>query len=487
MWLDLAIAVSCGGAGLLFGWLLHSTAGPASQRFGGARSNSIDSGEGQEEPGRERITAVARRLQTFAQSMAADVDAHQTRMQAVNNTLADGHDVSHDDVIRAVGDLIEANEEMQVQLKQAQDRIHEQTLQIESAELRAQTDALTRVPNRRAFDAHMESRGSSTAGEARTLALLDVDHFKKFNDVFGHRAGDEVLRVVANILHTRLQSYGLVARFGGEEFAIILDGVPASQAKSMVEQARLAIGERDIPFENQRLRVSASVGMAEYEAGQSIADWIQRADEALYYSKDVGRDCGHLMVRQNPVRIDIGRNGLGSSAETIDSYGGAGAQWVGQEGSPCTAGQAGIEGTDGAWADAHGLGDAFHQMRSCAEAGLPVALMAIRCHGEWTSREHRKLNRVACSSLRGVDRVGALDESTILICMPSIEQPHAMERGRRIFRSVQAIGLAGQENAAGRLGIGITLAQAGEATRAVVSRAIELADQATITAEGLLN
>ena len=246
MWLDVAIAMSCGGAGLVCGWIMHAIGGLGFQPSGRQESLRDRRKASEVELNREQISAVAQRLQTYALSMAADVDAHQTKMQAVNHTLSQEHESSQEAVIRAIGDLIAANEEMQTQLKQAQDRIHEQTMQIESAERRAQTDALTRVPNRRAFDEHIETRVAQGPSQAGTLALLDVDHFKKFNDVYGHRAGDEVLRIVANILHSRLQSYGLVARFGGEEFAIILDGISVEDAKILVERARIAIGEREI-------------------------------------------------------------------------------------------------------------------------------------------------------------------------------------------------------------------------------------------------
>ena len=100
--------------------------------------------------------------------------------------------------------------------------------------------------------------------------MLDVDHFKKFNDVYGHRAGDEVLRVVAGMLHSRLNKHGLVARYGGEEFAIILDGLNVEMASQLVESARKAISKREIIFEGTRLRVTASVGVAELETTETI-------------------------------------------------------------------------------------------------------------------------------------------------------------------------------------------------------------------------
>ena len=144
--------------------------------------------------------------------------------------------------------------------------------------------------------------------QAGTLALLDVDHFKRFNDVYGHRAGDEVLRIVAKILHARLHPHGLVARFGGEEFAVILDGCPIDKAKELIESARIAIGPRDIQFQDKRLRVAASAGVAELiPGGESMEDWLQRADDAMYRSKELGRNCGHWMDGNVPIRIESPR------------------------------------------------------------------------------------------------------------------------------------------------------------------------------------
>ncbi len=93
------------------------------------------------------------------------------------------------------------------------------------------------------------------ASETSTMALLDVDHFKKFNDNYGHLAGDEVLRIVAGLIHSRLSQYGHVARYGGEEFAIVFDGSSKDEVCQLIEQARNAISQRETVFENKSLRV----------------------------------------------------------------------------------------------------------------------------------------------------------------------------------------------------------------------------------------
>ena len=307
MWLDLAIALSCGGGGLVCGWIMHAIGGFGNHTLVKQAAASINHDEVQVKPADERIVEVADRLKSYAVSMAADVDAHQTKVQAVNNSLIESGETSPEAVVQAVNQLIAANEAMQTQLQQAQDQIHEQAEQIESAEHRATTDALTRVPNRGAFDKHLEHRHSLGPGKAGTLALLDVDHFKKFNDVYGHRAGDEVLRVVAKILHVRLQGYGLVARYGGEEFVVILDGYSVDQAKDLIEAARSRLASGRFIFEDKRLRVSASAGVAELVEIESTEQWLQRADDAMYQSKEAGRDCAHWMDGTNPIRIELGK------------------------------------------------------------------------------------------------------------------------------------------------------------------------------------
>ncbi|MCG8648431.1 MAG: GGDEF domain-containing protein, partial [Pirellulales bacterium] len=253
MWFDFAIALSCICGGLICGWILHAVGG-----FGGevqaaqARRNNAAEFPALDEPTRDHISFVAKRLRSYAIAMAADVDAHQTRVQAVNNSLSgDDFPTSPDAVLEAVNELIAANEQMQTQLQSAQERIHDQAAQIESAERRAHTDALTLIPNRGAFDTHLAKRHAQGNGQPTSLALLDVDHFKQFNDVYGHRAGDEVLRVVANMLNVRLESHGLVARFGGEEFAVVMDDCPIETARDLIESVRIAIGQRDIQFEDK--------------------------------------------------------------------------------------------------------------------------------------------------------------------------------------------------------------------------------------------
>ncbi len=516
MWLDLAIALSCGGGGLVCGWVIHAIGGIGNHALVKQAAARINDGEVQGNSEDDRIIEVADRLKSYALSMAADVDAHQTKVQAVNNSLIESGESSPKSVVKAVNLLIAANEAMQTQLQQAQEQIHEQAEQIESAEHRATTDALTRVPNRGAFDKHLEHRHSLGPGKAGTLALLDVDHFKKFNDFYGHRAGDEVLRVVAKILYARLQGYGLVARYGGEEFVVILDGYSVDQAKDLIEAARVAIGEREIIFEDKRLRVSASAGVAELVEIESTDQWLQRADDAMYQSKEAGRNCAHWMDGTVPIRIErvkpIGVAAGSGRTQPVAKLAAenTAAPQLGQAAkaneSPAQQASSTLAARDTARDDApdldldvpsppteerskadpsafaylpdrETLGVSFDEFRGRTQSTVSMFVMAIRCNKSASKASMRSLLQIVRATLRSVDRIGCNDDSTLLVCMPSIDGATAFERGKQICRSAQAIGLGKTGNQEQQIAIGIAEPGTNEEFSAAVSRAIRLSGQ----------
>jgi diguanylate cyclase len=235
------------------------------------------------------------RLQDLTRKVAAEVDQHKECVEEINAQLAND-DNDEAAVVAAVTQLIEANHRMQRQLDSAEERLETQAVQIESHAVEARTDALTQVANRRALDdelarclAEFKRHGTPT-----TVMLLDVDHFKRFNDTNGHQAGDDALRTVARVVQQAVGNVGLVARYGGEEFAVVLAGCDAAAATPYCERARQAIGATAVRASGRDLRVTASAGLAEILANETELDTIGRADEALYASKNAGRNCGHL-------------------------------------------------------------------------------------------------------------------------------------------------------------------------------------------------
>src|SRR5262249_37435699 len=149
------------------------------------------------------------------------------------------------------------------------------------------TDPLTQLANRRALDDElMRCLGDFQRQSVPvTIMLLDVDHFKRFNDTHGHQAGDDVLRTVARVLRQSIGSTGLVGRYGGEEFAVVFSGLNAAAAMPYCERARQAVGATPIPVGGRDQRITASAGVAEFLPGESEKQTLGRADEALYRSK----------------------------------------------------------------------------------------------------------------------------------------------------------------------------------------------------------
>ncbi len=165
----------------------------------------------------------------------------------------------------------------------------EQSLEIARLSLLSLTDDLTGLYNRRHHREALESAFSLACRQDLPLSvvLLDVDHFKSYNDDHGHQAGDVVLRALAGILRSEVRPHDLIARHGGEEFVVLLPGTDADAARIVAERLRSAIAGHDWPLR----RVTASFGIATTPPGLlSAADLIDAADVALYLSKQLGRD-----------------------------------------------------------------------------------------------------------------------------------------------------------------------------------------------------
>ena len=470
MWFDVAITLSCAGCGLVCGWIMCAVTGFDTDHYHETIEKRGMQGEG-EELSAEQLSQVAERLREFATTMVENVDAHQNRVKEVSEELQEAGDASSEVVFAAVSQLIQSNESMQNQLQSAKDRIQQQTMQIESAERRAETDALTQVPNRRAFDAYLKRRHAEGPGAAGTLALLDVDLFKQFNDVYGHRAGDEVLRVVANVLHSHLQPYGLVARFGGEEFAIILDECPISEAAMKIEQARTAIGQLVIEFEGQPLRVAASAGVATLIEDETVESWLQRTDDALYYSKGQGRNCAHRMQGKKPTLIELSPDEVSVPNAEMLSLGDSESDEEGSE----TAILRTIEGNGvfASLANRTSLEKSFNDIRSRTQESVSVHLMVVMCAPGLGNSSIRSILQVVRMPLRSVDRIGAIDDSTLLVCMPSADAELARQRGGQICHSIMSLGIKTLDDQVDPVRVGLAEATPGEDFNRIVSRALQ--------------
>jgi diguanylate cyclase len=159
----------------------------------------------------------------------------------------------------------------------------------------ATTDALTNLANRKSFDEEAERSlaDAKKDGQSLTLAVLDIDHFKNFNDTWGHQTGDQVIRFVASVIGRTAAPPRFAARYGGEEFAMIFPGESAAQARAALEEIRVEISSRMLKRRstNEDLgTISISSGLAQWTKGESLDALIERADAALYYAKRNGRN-----------------------------------------------------------------------------------------------------------------------------------------------------------------------------------------------------
>jgi diguanylate cyclase (GGDEF)-like protein len=161
-----------------------------------------------------------------------------------------------------------------------------------SIERLAMTDDLTGLSNRRAVLAAAEQAIARIDGVALPPALLivDLDHFKRVNDIYGHRAGDQALQAAAHALVRSVRDVDFVGRLGGEEFVVLLDAADEETARRAAESARAAIAAMRVATPNGEIAVTASIGYTPLVVGDAVSAALQRADEALYAAKRAGRN-----------------------------------------------------------------------------------------------------------------------------------------------------------------------------------------------------
>ncbi|MBN1899680.1 MAG: GGDEF domain-containing protein, partial [Spirochaetes bacterium] len=162
---------------------------------------------------------------------------------------------------------------------------------------RAITDGLTGLYNHNFFQNYLmkSTERANRFNNELSLLMIDIDHFKECNDTYGHRAGDEVLHNVSEILQKTARRSDLVARYGGEEFAIILPETGLEGARIAAEKIREAIEtsrvKTKVGKKDEEIQVTVSVGVAELEPGEEPISLIERSDQALYKAKERGRNC----------------------------------------------------------------------------------------------------------------------------------------------------------------------------------------------------
>lgn len=198
-------------------------------------------------------------------------------------------------IVTASRKLEERSTELEDHLQASKKELGELQENLEKAHSEARTDGLTGINNRKAFDEILarEIMSAHANGIPLCLAIGDIDHFKKFNDTFGHRTGDQVLRLVANCLNTGALEQHIAARYGGEEFAVIMPATGIEAAETVSNNIRETVQARELVKRSSGEslgRVTMSIGIAILRPGETPSSLIERADGHLYDAKHNGRN-----------------------------------------------------------------------------------------------------------------------------------------------------------------------------------------------------
>jgi diguanylate cyclase len=197
------------------------------------------------------------------------------------------------EIILQTTQLAEASKDLKNQLAETHKEMEELRNELAVVRETANTDKLTGLLNRWGFDKALEEVVKTGTPDKACLAILDIDHFKRVNDTFGHMVGDKVIKHIATVLKKQAARHYHVARFGGEELAIIMPNTTLSEAFNFIEQIRLVLDVSRLTYKNNTEtigKVTVSAGIASLQATDEIFTLLTRADKALYRAKETGRN-----------------------------------------------------------------------------------------------------------------------------------------------------------------------------------------------------
>lgn len=246
----------------------------------------------------EALTRFAERIEAQAEGLTSI--AHQSADDAKDFSTALEREVSAGGEVATIVGLTQAmvarTRHAEAQLLHARKQLTGLRSSLVDARRAADVDPLTDLPNRRAFKRDMEVLidKARASGKPLSVGFCDIDHFKRFNDLHGHETGDRVLRYVAATLAKAFTARGLVGRFGGEEFVVVLPGLAIEEAQKAIDATRLKLSERHLfaVADHAALgKISFSAGVTAMADGDGSTELLRRADEALYRAKAAGRNC----------------------------------------------------------------------------------------------------------------------------------------------------------------------------------------------------
>ncbi|MEY4760592.1 MAG: hypothetical protein RLZZ200_448 [Pseudomonadota bacterium] len=223
---------------------------------------------------------------------ATDLDQVKARVNSGLDVISNRVQQFREREESRVRSALERNEKMRARVESLEKEARTLQDRLRDEQRLSLVDALTQVPNRRAYESRLaeEFKRWRRFGHPVSIAAWDIDHFKQVNDVFGHRAGDKVLRIFAETLASRVRGTDFVARYGGEEFVMILAGTSMQDAMQVVEEIRQSVSALGFHFRGKPVSVTASCGVSEFRDSDEVDTAFERADAALYQAKSSGRN-----------------------------------------------------------------------------------------------------------------------------------------------------------------------------------------------------
>ena len=245
----------------------------------------------------KRLGSLMQDAQGFLQIAIADNRKQMLAMGKVANEVGAEADPGAliDSLVAELSKSVSRASKLEKNFVEATQELSEIRVSLDHAEKRAKTDVLTGLPNRLAFEEFFcrEQKAAAEDGSPLSVLLIDVDHFKRFNDDFGHGVGDQVLRLIAKVLRERVRDQDLPARYGGEELIAVFPGSDLKACAAVAESIRRSMSECKITRRSTGEvlpGITVSIGVAQLRPGESMADLIERCDRALYKAKDTGRN-----------------------------------------------------------------------------------------------------------------------------------------------------------------------------------------------------
>ena len=251
----------------------------------------------------KNVSSVVRDVHDATASYSGSLASVNERMHRVK-TAEEIQDIVKN-VMAETHDMLARNQKLEEELDRSSAMMMGLQRDLEQVRKEAMTDGLTGLSNRKAFDAAIAriTEDAQANDAPYTLLMMDIDHFKSFNDNFGHQIGDQVLRLVARTLIEGVKGKDVAARYGGEEFVIILPDTTLSAGVAVGNSLRKTVATKDVINRStgEKLgRITMSVGVAEFTPGEKTTDLIERADAALYTAKHNGRN--QVAAAPTPVR-----------------------------------------------------------------------------------------------------------------------------------------------------------------------------------------